>query len=391
MSKHVIGLGFGDEGKGLVTSWLCKNANNPLVVRTNGGHQAGHTVVKDGIRHVFSSFGSGTMQNVPTYWSQFCTFYPLAFTNERKELVNLGFTPMVFVHEDCPVTTPFDVEANRLDASHGSVGVGFGKTLERCDTRYKLQIKDLFLYEEILRVKLYNIASFHYGWEVHKEIIEIINYFLELVAEVKKQIIVVNDVPGMMGKICSYDLIFEGAQGVLLDMDYGFFPNVTRSNTTSKNSLDVIKNLGHNIPEFFYLTRSYLTRHGNGFMTNEKYTYDLKLVNNEHETNRSHEFQGEFRTTYLDIDLLKYALDCEYQTSGHLRNKKMLRTGYKNDPIKRNLVVSCLDQTGDEFMATVNGKLLKMNVGDLVKHLGYKFDNVYVSKSDDSTKITKWE
>ena len=67
----VIGLGFGDEGKGITTSYLCKKLEGTkIVVRFNGGHQAGHTVVFNGKRHIFSSWGSGTLQGIPTYWSE---------------------------------------------------------------------------------------------------------------------------------------------------------------------------------------------------------------------------------------------------------------------------------------------------------------------------------
>ena len=79
----VLGIGFGDEGKGITTDYLCHHILRqeglaPMVVRFSGGHQAGHTVyVKESsesiIKHIFSSFGSGTLRGCPTYLSQFCT------------------------------------------------------------------------------------------------------------------------------------------------------------------------------------------------------------------------------------------------------------------------------------------------------------------------------
>ena len=69
----IIGLGFGDEGKGLITDYFCSKLKNPLVIRFSGGHQVGHTVIYNDIRHMFSNFGSGTLRNIPTYWSKFCT------------------------------------------------------------------------------------------------------------------------------------------------------------------------------------------------------------------------------------------------------------------------------------------------------------------------------
>ena len=156
----IIGANFGDEGKGLTTSFLCSQVKNPIVVRFNGGHQAGHTVVYNNKRHVFSSFGSGTLQNVPTYWSKFCTFYPIGFMNELKLLNN----PQIFVHPLCPVTTPFDVETNKsLNAvnKNGSCEVGFGTTIQRHeDANYKLFVQDLF-HEKILIAKLNNICEYY--------------------------------------------------------------------------------------------------------------------------------------------------------------------------------------------------------------------------------------
>ena len=67
MSTYVVvGLQFGDEGKGLLTNFLCQESPNSLVVRYSGGQQAGHTVVLDGKQHVFSNFGSGTLNGNPT-------------------------------------------------------------------------------------------------------------------------------------------------------------------------------------------------------------------------------------------------------------------------------------------------------------------------------------
>ena len=67
----VIGLGFGDEGKGSVVSYLTKACDSTIVARFSGGHQVGHTVCTNNTRHVFSNFGSGTLNGTPTYWSKF--------------------------------------------------------------------------------------------------------------------------------------------------------------------------------------------------------------------------------------------------------------------------------------------------------------------------------
>jgi len=86
-SIAVIGLGFGDCGKGMVTSYLCSQTENPVVVRFSGGHQAGHTVYhKNGEGHICSNFGAGVLQGVPTFWSDKCTVDPIGIVNEMDAL-----------------------------------------------------------------------------------------------------------------------------------------------------------------------------------------------------------------------------------------------------------------------------------------------------------------
>jgi len=122
MSKKafvIIGLGFGDEGKGLVTDYLCHKHPNSLVIRFNGGHQAGHTVVaSDGQKHTLSCFGAGTLRGVPTYWSNYCTF-SLAYFLEEYEALKI--TPKLFLYKLCPITTHYDVLFNRaIEVSRGA-------------------------------------------------------------------------------------------------------------------------------------------------------------------------------------------------------------------------------------------------------------------------------
>lgn len=340
----VVGLNYGDEGKGLTTSFLCSRTNNPLVVRFNGGHQAGHTVVYEGKRHIFSGFGSGTLQGVPTYWSSFCTFYPCSFLREYKLLKSNN--PTIYVNPLCPVTTPFDIDYNRItekEKKHGSVGMGFGATIQRQENYYKLFVQDLF-YENVLIAKLRQIAKYYNATDVESQI----DYFLNSVKEVKKIIRITDD--SILDK---FTPIFEGAQGVLLDMDFGFFPNVTRSNTTTKNALSIFP-----ANEVYYITRSYLTRHGNGFMPNET---ELPLINNENETNKSHEYQGQFRTAKLDIELMNYALQCDNNFSKGLQ---------------KNLVITCMDQ-------------YEIDIHNLLSRLKIKFNSVYVSRGDSLENISR--
>lgn len=339
MNRVICGLGFGDEAKGLATSYLCSKTKNPIVVRFNGGPQCGHTVKFNDIHHVFSNFGSGSPQGIPTYWSQYCPFNPTSFLNEYYILKEKGINPVIMVNPLCPIITPYDIVDNQREAKasgHGSVGVGFGKTLERHEKYFKLYVQDLF-YPQVLEAKLTNIEKQYYKFDIN---IKIIHDFLEDCDEAINLI-----------KICQYEdltfyyKIFEGGQGILLDQDFGFFPNVTRSNTTSKNVFQIDP---YGIEEIIYVTRTYQTRHGNGYMSNE---CKLDLKNNEHETNVTNEFQGIFRTGVLDTQLMNYALKCDKHFS---------------KDTNKSLFISCMDQ-------------YEINVDDLLSKLDCDFKNVYVS------------
>ena len=342
----VLGTQFGDEGKGLTTSFLCSQTENPLVVRFNGGHQAGHTVVDDGNRHVFSNFGSGTLQGVPTYWGQDCTIHPTSIINEYKALPRT-IVPTLIVHRHCPVVTPWDIKANQVkedNTKHGSVGVGFGTTIQRHEDFYKLYAQDL-ANTDILRAKLKLIEGY-YEWYVPEEEVEM---FIQSCKDVLR-IIQFPDRPLM-----DYTPIYEGAQGIMLDQDFGFFPHVTRSNTTSKNVVTRYPKVN----DVFYVTRTYQTRHGAGPMTNEDY---IELKNNEKETNMTNKYQGNFRTGIIDPQLIKYAIQCDQTFSKGL---------------KKNLVVTCMDQH-------------EIDIDKLLHDIGYNFDKVFLSYGDSKEKIIKF-
>lgn len=333
----VLGLGFGDEGKGKTTAWLAskQKSEETLIIRFSGGQQAGHTVDENGLHHVFSSFGSGTLQGVPTFWSKYCTFYPTGFINERNALLSLGISPDIMIDPMSPVTTPYDVLFNRTDKDtrlHGTVGVGVAPTLKRHESFFKLYFGDL-KYDKVLRAKMENIRKYYYNFDESIDDTAIVKSFYEAVKEIRDL------------KICDFTdsiskykhVIFEGSQGILLDQNYGFFPNVTKSNTTCKNAIKLIKKFGiknNKIIDMWYVTRTYQTRHGAGFMINEQ---PLKLKNAEHETNIYNQYQGNFRIGKLDDELLNYAILC---------NEREIKL---ENIVTKNLMITCNDQFEEIF------------------------------------------
>ncbi len=348
----IIGLGFGDEGKGIATDFLAKHHPKAIVIRFSGGQQAAHTVIIDDKKHVHSSFSSGALRGLPSYYSEHCTIHPTFLYNERKELIAKGGNTTIHIHPLAKISTPFDVWKNKNDATNlknGSCGMGVGATMKRNESPYKLFAVDLIAPTAVLIEKLKSIASY-YGYAKDEKLQQELATFLDVIAEIDWNIT-------NYSHLESYKtLLFEGSQGILLDMDHGIFPNVTYAHTTSKNAHQICNQLQIKDRTTHYITRSYQTRHGYGWMSNES---ELNLQNNEEETCVYNEFQKELRIGKLDYELLNYALkiDSAYSQSS-----------------KHNLIVTCLDQL--EF----NLETEKLNT---------KFHTIYGSFSPDSKDFKK--
>ena len=337
MKYAVIGAAFGDEGKGVVTNYLCNRPDYGTneVWRFSGGHQAGHTVVHDGVRHVFSNFGAGTLRGINTVWSKFCTIDPLAICREYKSLVEKGAKPYMLINPKCPVTTHYDKLKNMYNNAtikHGSCGVGFGMTLQREEAFYSLLAEDL-LYPWAMHRKLDAIREY-YGFDL-KDYDLFEEEFLASVHEMQH----LDGVSIVDTRWAASDIVYEGSQGLLLDQHYGFFPNVTRSNTGSTN----IKELTRDKVNYHVVTRAYQTRHGNGPMTNEELGTD-HILDDPLETNITHKYQGKFRKSMLDADLLKYAISKDPEIS----------KGY-------TLCITCLEHCKDYRYTTGKGEVHSFN------------------------------
>lgn len=362
--KIILGLQNGDEGKGTTTAFLARP--DDLVVRFNGGHQAGHSVVKGDHRHIFSSFGSGTLNKAATYWSEYCTFYPKSFYNESLSLFEQNLLPRFYMHPLTMISTPFDIMENRereAQNRHGSTGMGFGETINRnLNSPFKLYAQDLF-YDPMLLSKLKQIANYYAVTDSHS--LPQIQKFMDYVDLIRSKVIIcpLSDI-----KDDYKNIVFEGAQGIMLDQDHGFFPNVTRSHTTSKNAMQLIKDNYLPEPEIYYVMRSYLTRHGNGYMP-----FETGAMKFEDLTNTPNEYQGALRFGYHSYDQLKYALQCDQIYSGN---------AYKN------LVITCLDQTEGNVLVDNS----KVSIENFLHFMTLyrrepKFKKVYTSRSPKSEEI----
>jgi adenylosuccinate synthase len=267
----VIGANYGDEGKGLMTDFLCRNKGADLVIRFNGGAQAGHTVVtSDGLRHVFSHFGSGTLAGIPTFLSKFFILNPIIFKKEYMQLNDIGINPISTVDPRCMLTTPWDMmwnqylEEMRGNKKHGSCGVGIGATVDRYEKYGYLELNSIEKIWSFYRQLINNqtpskdMRVIYDKYHDYFNDIGIYEAFIEDVAFMKGHTKDTETNPKFKYAVC------EGAQGLALDKHMGHFPYVTRSNTGLRNVKALQWELGFKFDEIVYVTRSYLTRHGVG-------------------------------------------------------------------------------------------------------------------------------
>jgi adenylosuccinate synthase len=184
------------------------------------------------------------------------------------------------------------------------------------------------MYPSVTRIKLRLIAG-HYGYSLTGDICDRIEETLDAISIFMKRVNVITPEEFSARVVMGRTVIFEGAQGVLLDMDHGFFPHVTRSRTTSHNALRLCERM--RIPtndiSITHVTRTYHTRHGNGPFVDGV----LDIDDMGTESNHWGRFQGDFRVGPLDMNLLRYAKRCECTISNSI------------PPERRNLFIACCD------------------------------------------------
>lgn len=308
-------LGYGDSGKGTVVDSLVRRHDIPIVIRYSGGAQCGHNVITDeGIHHTFAQFGSGSLAGAKTILNKDVIVDPLRLLNEGNILLKkLGHIPPdIFVHEDCLVITPFHKLLNRAkeelrgDNRHGSCGIGLGETVAH-SLKYPdhaLRVKDL---KEINRLKdkLIQIRN-----DILKELDDIdfheVNlYILSIEFQMFYQTVKIVNSDSISKLIKDKDIIFEAAQGVLLDQDYGFHPYTTWSRVTLKNAIDFCKQYDINDYSTLGILRTYSTRHGPGPFPTENNSI-LNLIKENH--NVTNDWQRHFRVGLFDLKMARYAL-----------------------------------------------------------------------------------
>ncbi|MFV2171784.1 adenylosuccinate synthetase [Actinomadura sp. LOL_016] len=310
----VVDLGFGDAGKGTVVDHLCAASPVHAVVRFNGGAQAAHNVVTaDGRHHTFAQFGSGTFTpGVRTHLSRFMLVDPLALAAEADHLRAVGVGDAfdrLTVDADALLTTPYHRAAGRARERargadrHGSCGMGIGETAS-----YALAHEDApragdcrspaRLRRTLAAVRDRYLEAFP---ATHADLPDVDDCAAAFAAFGARVRVVGGDhLRTLMGE---GPVVFEGAQGVLLDEWHGFHPYTTWSTTTFGNAEALLREAGGGAARLG-VTRAYATRHGPGPFVTE----DPALTRGLPEPhNGTGPWQGPFRAGHLDAVALRYA------------------------------------------------------------------------------------
>jgi adenylosuccinate synthase len=274
----VVGTQWGDEGKGKVVDWLTDHAQG--VVRFQGGHNAGHTLVIKGVKTALQLIPSGIMrEGVACYIGNGVVVDPvhLLMEIERLEAIGVSVRSRLFISESCPLILPFHVavdkarEALRETSGAGKIGTtgkGIGPAYEDKVARRALRVQDLKhpqRFAQKLRelLELHNVAL---GGYLRSEPLAFEPIF-ELAMRVAEQVKpLMADVGYLIhsAQRRGANILFEGAQGTLLDIDHGTYPYVTSSNCVAGNAA-AGSGVGPDMLHYILgITKAYTTRVGSG-------------------------------------------------------------------------------------------------------------------------------
>ena len=282
MGKSVVILGaqWGDEGKGKIVDLLTDRAK--YVVRYQGGHNAGHTLIINGEKTVLRLIPSGILRNnVTCLIGNGGVLSPSALMQEMGELESRGIKvrERLLISEACPLILPYHVamdharEAALGNNKIGTTGRGIGPAYEDKVARRGLRVGDLFN-REAFAEKLKNILDYYN--------FQLVNYYKAEPVDYQKTLddvfAVADIITGMVADITTIlhnarqngdNILFEGAQGTMLDVDHGTYPFVTSSNTTAGGVATGSGFGPRNLDYVLGIVKAYCTRVGGGPFTTE--------------------------------------------------------------------------------------------------------------------------
>ncbi len=271
----VVGTQWGDEGKGKIVDWLTEHADG--VVRFQGGHNAGHTLVIDGRKTILRLIPSGILRaSVACYIGNGVVLSPQALLAEIDELHASGVdaASRLLVSGSCALILPYHVEldrareAKRGNAKIGTTGRGIGPAYEDKVARRAIRAQDLFdaaRFGELVREALdyHNFVLTQYLGAAAVDADQVIDTTLQLGERIKPMVADVSHrLYAAMGR--GDRLLFEGAQGTLLDVDHGTYPYVTSSNTVAGAACTGAGVAPQRLQYVLGITKAYATRVGSG-------------------------------------------------------------------------------------------------------------------------------
>lgn len=277
----VIGLQWGDEGKGKIVDYLSKDAD--VIVRFQGGHNAGHTIVAEGLTYKLSIIPSGIIRKGKiSVIGNGAVLDPYTFLNELENLRNQGIevsSENLYIADNIPVVLSLNKDLDiildnlRGKSKIGTTGRGIGSTYEDKVGRRAIRVSDL--YNELhLKGRLEILLDYHNALrrglgekevdlsEITKEIKDISDKILPFSRPVWKDLY-------EMSKE-KKNILFEGAQGMMLDIDHGTYPFVTSSSTVAGNVFSGTGTAIGSIDSVLGIVKAYSTRVGSGpFITEQ--------------------------------------------------------------------------------------------------------------------------
>jgi len=298
MGKNVVVIGaqWGDEGKGKIVDLLTENAS--AVVRFQGGHNAGHTLVINGQKTVLHLIPSGILrEGVDCLIGNGVVLSPAALLTEmdRLETQGVAVQERLRISEACPLILPYHValdqarEKARGERAIGTTGRGIGPAYEDKVSRRAVRLGDLF-HRERFAAKLGEVLDFHNFVLQHYFQTEPVDFqsvldealgMAERLRPLAADVTALLDVHRRRGD----NVLFEGAQGALLDIDHGTYPYVTSSNTTAGGAATGTGIGPRDLDYVLGITKAYTTRVGGG-----PFPTELFDETGEYLAERGHEF-----------------------------------------------------------------------------------------------------
>jgi adenylosuccinate synthase len=271
----VIGTQWGDEGKGKIVDWLTDHAQG--VVRFQGGHNAGHTLVIGGKKTVLHLIPSGILRDdVACFIGNGVVLSPQALLKEVDELEAAGVSvaKRLKISEACPLILPYHSaidlarEAAKGAGKIGTTGRGIGPAYEDKVARRAIRVQDLF-HRERFAAKLGEVLDYHNFALKHYYKVDTVDFqktldeTLALAERIKPMVADVSRTLYDMSQAGS-SLLFEGAQGTLLDIDHGTYPFVTSSNCSAGAAAPGAGVAPQMLQYVLGITKAYTTRVGSG-------------------------------------------------------------------------------------------------------------------------------